>query len=99
MISKPVKYVFTDIHHNHKYEPICEGYIGAIKSAFTFRTLAIVLLTLTGHKVRLIIEETVEKVGYGDITSKGIYVMKVVFYCYMFNFAVLLLMNNANLKS
>ena len=87
------------MNDNQKDEPICEGYIGAQKSAFLFRTLAIVALTLTGHKVRLIIEETVEKVGYGDITSKGIYVMKVVFYCYMFNFAVLLLMNNANLNS
>ena len=73
-------------------EPICEGYRGAQKDAFVCRSLAIILLTLTSHKVRLIVEETVEKVGYGDITSKGIYVMKVVFYCYIYNFAVLLLM-------
>jgi len=45
------------------------------------------------------VEETVEKVGYGDITAKSIYVMKVVFYCYIYNFAILLLMNNANLNS
>ena len=79
--------------------PICEGYLSAQKAAIIFRSLAIILLTLTGHKVRLIVEETVENVGYGDITGKSIYVMKVVFYCYIYNFAILLLMNNANLTS
>ena len=82
-----------------KTMPICDDYIGAQKASFVCRSLAIILVTLTSHKVRLIVEETVEKVGYGDITSKEIYVMGVVFYCYIYNFAILLLFQNANLKS
>ena len=98
--SESKKHTLTDGQNGTlATDRICEGYTGALKAAFLFRSLAIILLTLTGHKVRLIVEETVEKVGYGDITSKSIYVMKVVFYCYIYNFAILLLMNNANLNS
>ena len=99
-LEKATYYNFTNLSTKKEVSlPICEGYTRALQGAFLFRSLAIILLTLTGHKVRLIVEETVEKVGYGDITSKSIYVMKVVFYCYIYNFAILLLMNNANLNS
>lgn len=97
-VDPPHNYNFTIDGDKHS-RPICEGYLGARKASLLFRSLAIILLTLTSHKVRLIVEETVEKVGYGDVTSKAVYVMKVVFYCYIYNFAILLLMNNANLKS
>ena len=100
LFNKAHNYTFEDTRdHKQAKEPICDGYRGALKASFIFRSLAIILLTLTSHKVRLIVEETVEKVGYGDITSKEIYVMKVVFACYIYNFAILLLMQNANLRS
>lgn len=102
LLSKPDNETFHDTLgplDKEVNEPICEGYKAAVKDVFLLRSLAIILLTLTGHKVRLIVEETVEKVGYGDITSKSTYVMRVVFYCYIYNFAILLLMNNANLSS
>lgn len=100
IMGKGDKYSYTNQNTKKKVKlSICEGFIEAMKGGFLFRTLAIILLTLTGHKVRLIVEETVEKVGYGDTTSKSIYVMKVVFYCYIYNFAILLLMNNASIAS
>ena len=71
------------INYNGKTteEPICETYRSAQLTIFMFRYIAIFALILTAHKLRLVVEHTVEKLGTDNGASSGAYVIFTVFFC------------------
>jgi hypothetical protein len=80
-----------------KKYPLCETYRHAVIEIFSFRYGAIFLLILTAHKLRLVVEHTVKKLGSDNGASSGSYVIFTVFICQIFNFGFLLLTANMNL--
>lgn len=64
-----------------KKVPVCTSYRAAKISILTFRYGAIFLLILTAHKLRLVVEHTVNKLGSDNGASSGSYVILTVFIC------------------
>jgi hypothetical protein len=69
------------IDGNITMEPLCEAYRSAKRTVFFFRYIAIFALILTAHKLRLVVEHTVEKLGTDNGASSGAYVIFTVFFC------------------
>ena len=63
-----------------------------------FAYTSYILVALTNHKSRMIIEETVEKIGLGDKNKQSWVIMVIVFLFQFFNTTILLVLNNANFK-
>ena len=78
---------------------LCATYRQAKLEIFGFRYIALFLLILTAHKLRLVVEHTVNKLGTDNGASSGSYVIFTVFFCQIFNFAFLLLSANMNMNS
>ena len=97
--SSPENYTFTMEDGTQHHGQICEDFRTAKMEVFSFRYMAILILILTAHKLRLVVEHTVAKMGTDNGAGSGSYVIFTVFLCQMFNYDVLLLTANSNMES
>ena len=99
LLTSPPKKHHFEWEGKAKSAPICKSFRLAKLEIFSFRYGAIFLLILTAHKLRLVVEHTVDKLGTDNGASSGSYVIFTVFFCQIFNFAFLLLSANMNMQS
>jgi len=99
LITDPPKNHTVEWKGKEIQEPICSSFRLAKLEIFSFRYIALFLLILTAHKLRLVVEHTVGKLGSDSGAGSGSYVIFTVFFCQIFNFGFLLLSANMNMES
>lgn len=57
-------FTYTDNYGKNQTAPICDNFKAALKFSYLFSYTSIFLITLTNHKVRLLVEHVIEWIGF-----------------------------------
>ena len=90
-------FTYTDLNGIQQNNKICDDFKASVKLSYVFSYFSVILITLTNHKVRLLVEEIIEWIGFESDTSVQQFVTITVLFCQFFNTAILLIFNNANM--